>query len=392
MTDRPALTQLILLSRDADTPSTCLRVDAGGHLLDRIPLTPGTPLPAATMGMRTVLVVPGIEVLAIWLDLPARNLVQARAAAALLIRDHVAAGHDRLHLSVGAASSAGDPSRLVVAVDRELMRHWLDHAAALGVLPDAVVPDHLMLASPAEGICVAVLADDRWLVRGEVVAGESSHDRRFSFSAEPTLATMLLDSLDLDERALIRIKDAREIEHHFIASASHPPIDLLQGEFARTSGRREDWSAYRRAAALLAVLAFSPLLLIASQALRYELAARQLESQAQALVFDAVPGTGGTDDPRSATHARLLQLQSSDAFARDVEVLFSAVERVEGTHLDSLDYDHESGLRAGLFHATDNDLQSIRGAVAEAGLVLDHTDTRAVDGGLHSAVVMGAGQ
>lgn len=392
-------TRLILLSADPDAPSTCLQVDAGGQLLQRMQLSPATSLaapsvPAPSVPLRTVLVVPGSEARAMWLDLPARNPVQARAAAALLIEDHVATPRDRLHLSIAprpmpvVTADGGEARRLVVMVDRDTMQHWLDRAAALGVVPDAVVPDHLMLPAPAgEAVCIAVLGDDRWLVRGEQLA----------FSAEPALAALVIGeraSRDqaAGERIPSRIEDAREIERHFIASASNPPIDLLQGEFARNFERREGWPPYRRVAALAAVLAFSPLLLIAAQALRYEVAARQLESQAQSLVRDVVSGSDIAGDPLAASHAQLRELRSADEFARDVGALFGAVEGVRGARLDSLDYGGETGMRASLFHASEDDLQSIRHAVADAGLSLESTGTQRVEGGIRSAIVVGSGR
>lgn len=379
-------TRLILLSTDPHAPSTCLHIDAGGQLLQRMALTLDAPLSTTSVAMRTVLVVPGIEARAIWLELPARNPVQARAAAALLVEDHVATPCERLHVAVapGAVSAQADAhetQRLVTVVDRDAMRQWLDRAATLGVLPDVVVPDHLMLPAPADaGVCVAVLAADRWLVRGQ----------RLAFSAEPALATLALAEHTAGNHAVVRIDDPEEIERAIIASASHPAINLLQGEFAATTVQREGFAAYRRALALLSLLAFSPLLLIASQAVRYELAARQLEAQAHALVPAAVPASDSTGDPLADTHTRLLQLQSAGAFARDVGALFTAVERQPGAYLNSLDYHHARGLQANVFHANATDLQSIRASVAEAGLSIEQTGTQDTDGGIRSDIVLGA--
>lgn len=373
--------RLILLSHHPDVPSTCLLSDSDGHILERMRLAPDVPLAASPVPIRTVLVVPGVDARAVWLDLPARNPIQASAAAALLIEDHIATTGARLHIAIasGATAGAGDASRLVVVVDVDVMQHWMDRAAALGVSPDAVVPDHLMLPSPTTGgVCVAVLGDDRWLVRGEQLA----------FSAEPALAAMVIG-----ESPVARIEDASDIEREFVAMAADPPIDLLQYQFARASTRREGWPAYRRAAALIVALALSPLVLTSAQALRYELAARDLESQAEAVARAVIPGIStGVPDALAETQSLLLELRSGDDFARAAGALFAAVERTQGAHLDSLDYRRESGLRAALFHATPGDLESVKSAISVAGMSLQQTGTQIVDGGIRSDIVLRAGQ
>lgn len=366
------ITRLILLPADPAAPVTCLHVDAGGRVLERIHASTAAPLPPSASSIRTVLVVPGIQARALWLDLPARNPVQALAAATLLAADHIAGPRDALHIAI-APGAVGDP-RLVVVVQREVIQAWLDRAAALGAMPDAVVPEHLMLPLIDAETITVVRIDDRWAVRGEQLA----------FSAEPELATRVIG-----ERALTLIDDPQRVEAMFAAAASAPAIDLRQYAFAIEGARREGWPAYRRVAALLAALALSPLLLISAQALRYEMAARNLQARAQTIAQSVSPGYVDSD-PLPAIDARLLELQTTDAFAAHAGALLGAIELTAGAQLDALSYS-DAVLQARVVHAGAAELEAIRSAVAERGLQLEETATEPVEGGTASDIVLRPG-
>src|SRR3546814_8171969 len=82
--------------------SVRLQVDAGGRILAReLVATDGAPTVAVGHdNARQVLAVPGSDCLALWLRLPARNPVQALAAARVLVGNDVAAPSGTLHLAI----------------------------------------------------------------------------------------------------------------------------------------------------------------------------------------------------------------------------------------------------------------------------------------------------
>src|SRR5690606_4184459 len=90
-------TLLLLLPGEADTAAPWLRIDPAGHVLERGLATPDHPMPASLTGSRQVLAVPGAATSVHWLELPARNPVQALAAARLLLADDIAGARDGLH-------------------------------------------------------------------------------------------------------------------------------------------------------------------------------------------------------------------------------------------------------------------------------------------------------
>ena len=69
-------TRLLLLT---GPQPRCLRIDAGGRIVERLSPAPHAPLPPAAPGERTVLAVPGAEVRATRMRLDAHSPAQVRA-------------------------------------------------------------------------------------------------------------------------------------------------------------------------------------------------------------------------------------------------------------------------------------------------------------------------
>ncbi|WP_407352265.1 type II secretion system protein GspL [Luteimonas sp. R10] len=364
-------TYIVLLPQDPGAPALRLSVGDDGRVLARERLHAGETAArqAAAAPARTVLVVPGTQAPALWLELPARNPVQALAAARALVAERLAGSGDTLHIAIAAAADEDDAPRPVVAVERALMTHWLERAAALGLTVDALVPDHLALPTPEDDGVLVVADGDECIVRGA----------RLAFRGEAALAAVVLEG-----RPQQVVEAGPQAEALLAAGARQPAIDLLQYDFARTPAQPRGARAWRRAAVLAALLALSPLLLWGAEALRYTLAARALETQAAAKVDAALPGRAPTQPPLAAARAALRQAQARDGFAHAASALFAAVPRIEGAQLDRLSYGEDDALRATLSHARADELDVLRDALADAGLALQPAGTRRADGRLHS--------
>lgn len=361
---------LLLLPDRPGAPATSLQVDAAGRILARRTVTADTVSAVApvTQPVRQLLAVPGSDCLALWPRLPARNPVQALAAARLLVEGSVAAPASSLHLAI-APPPQPDQDRLVIAVEPARMRDWLDRAAALGMTPDAVVPMPLLLpvaetvdGDAVDGVVVGSF-EGQALVRGAQLA----------FAGEAALAEHVIG--DRPRRQL----DAAATEAALAAGALSSPIDLLQYDFARTSPRREGWPAWRRAAILAAVLAASPLLLLAAQAIGHEFAARDLRAQARTQARTVLKDLPADTDPLPAVRARLAALRAGDRFALAAGALLSAVASVDGAELDALAY-ADGSLRATVVVATPAGLERIRTALAGAGLEMTATGSQQANG------------
>ena len=356
--------RLLQLSTDPSRAAVCLSVDAGGHVVARRHCDPAHPLPAEP-GMRDILLVPSEALRLHWFDLPARSAAQAVAAARLTLQDYVAQPGADLHVAVGDPQT-GEPQRLLGVVDAALMREWLAQAAQLGLRPVAVVPDCLLLDAPTDDSVQVCERDGLLLARG----------RRLALAAEPDLAQRVIGA-----RPVLRLEDSAR-DARFAANAlAAPALDLLQGPYAR---RDETQPRRRRRLRWLAALALlSPLLLVGAQALYHGLAARSLETRADTLAAQYRPHLTGAD---LGPYYR--QRLAPDLLAAHSAALFEALRAVPGARLDSYEFTPDTGVRAGLVHAGEQDLDLLRQQLADGGLALVPLDSQPVEAGLRSLVAV----
>ncbi len=345
---------LLVLLHPSDAPPSALRLGADGGILARDSLAAET---AAPRPARTVVAVPGSEVRVFRLELPARNPVQAGAAARLLLQDRIASPVDDLHL---ALADSGEPGiKLVAAVSRQTMAQWLARCAALGLEPDALVPDHLLLPPPEDGGVRVAALHGRVLVRGQDLA----------ISAEPELAAMAVDG------ELPPAMAPAAAEAMFARQAVAPPLDLLQGSFARNRGKGARTHG-RRPWILAALLLLSPVLLLAADALRHSIGAQMLDARAEAAARAALHGAADAADPvgelRRQYEARTLPAVLSDRAG----MLLAEMSAAPELRLDSLEFDPARGLEAGILHPDAATLDALAARLQAQGLMLTVLDSQ----------------
>ncbi|KHL52415.1 type II secretion system protein GspL [Xanthomonas cannabis] len=334
---------LALLPADAAAPLTRLHVDAHGNA--RLHAV-GSEQPAAAT--QTVLVVPGADVHLRWMRVPGRSIAQSVAAARLQLAEHLAVDGQALHVVI-ADQADSDGERLVAAVDADIMRHWLERAAALGIVPDCVAPDCLLLPEAAPGQPLTLVGwDGRWLMRG----------RRLACSLEPSLAAVLLAALPQAPQS--PQEDPQHAIAHFARHAASVPINLRQQGFAVPTPQRARGSR-RMLAWLTGLLLVSPVLLMVAQNLRYEIGAQRLQRAVAQL-----PGATADSGRRGASTAARGANQPG-AFAAQLAALFSAVDAVPGAALDALVYQDGRPLRVTVWHSDAAQLEHITAPLSRAG-------------------------
>ncbi|NJC29078.1 general secretion pathway protein L [Xanthomonas arboricola] len=356
-------TTLLLLPADATAHAIAVRVDAHGQVLSqRVASAPYEP------SARSVLVVPGVDVHLRWLSLPGRSIAQSVAAARLQLAEHLAVETPALHVVIADRSEA-DGTRLVAAVDGATMQQWLARAAQLGVVPDAVVPDCLLLEPSADAAAAVVDWDGRWLIRGAGLA----------CSLEPEAARMLLGA-----RAPAQ-PPAQDTAHAIAClaqGATRAPINLLQHAFAARPAAARTVTT-RRLAALAALVLLSPLVLLLAQTLRYEIGARLLQSRAAAQL-----GVRDAAAVPAALQARRHTGAAADRLAMQLGDLFAAVDAMPAAELDQIDYHATQPLRGTLLHADGASLQQLSTRLAGEGWQLQPGSSQGEDDRLRTSFVL----
>lgn len=344
-------TRLIFIPTTADQPAPMFHVDADGTVVEAGRLTLENA--ADFRPMRTIAVVPGADVLLRRLDLPSGADSQVRAAALWALRDELASPSDRLSVALGPVSTDGR-GRLVAVTASALLRAWTDFLASLGVRPDALVPDYMILPEPEDGVTLV-------RVLGADVAVRTRH------GAATLQADLAMDQATGQEREV----DDAAWRAGLVRIASAPPLNLLAADARRRERSRR---SVIMAGTLAAALAVSPVLLDVAAGVRDRAATAASERRAAAMVQATAPELAreadGADRMIAAGEARLPHGVGGAAAA-----LFHAIETIEGAEIDGLSAETARGLSATVSYATFQDLDRLRAVMAEAGYHLDDEST-----------------
>lgn len=350
------MNRLILLFADPDRPPEVLEA-RGGEVLRHETMRPGEADSWAPA--RTILVVPGAEVAARWLDLPAASDAQARSAAGFMLAETLAAAPERQHIAVGPHS---DGPRLTAVVDAPRLQSWLDTASALGVSPDIVTPDHLILPASDAGL-VGVNFGPLLAVRGANLA----------LSGEPELLTAVLG--DRAPTPANRLEAAALLAQ----GAEAPILNLLQGGFA-PGGEPAETGSWKRAAALAALVLISPLLIAGAQIARNSGAALSLEDRADRRAVAMAPSLRGHKDPAGEALARLEARRTAQHFLTLSAATFQVLQASGPVRMETLVYGEDGALRISVAYANYSDLDTLKAVAAQAGLDMTE-DSTVTEGG-----------
>lgn len=360
-------TRLILLPARAEEAAPFMTLDASGAVLERGRLSPEAPATVAVP--RSVAIVPGARATMRRLALPPGNPAQKRAAALWALRDDLAAPAERLRAAVGATDAEG--RSWVAVVDEAVAASWADWLRLSGVTGAVLLPDALALEPGPDGAATAVRFGDDLALRAEDLA----------VSVQPDLAETVAGG-----RPLLAVEDPGRVEAMLARAAMNPALDL-SAPVRLTAGGLKPW---RRALALAAALALSPLILILAEAVRDDAAARDADARAESTARRIFPDLASAADPLAEAEGRLAVSPPPGGVASAAAALFTALEAVPQSELDSLTVDPEGGVRASLRYAAYQDLETIRTAMEAQGLTLVDVSTVDDGGRVASDVIVGA--
>lgn len=317
---------------------------------------------------RTLLVVPGADVSARWLDLPAASDAQARSAAGFMLEETLAGPASDHHVAVGPS---GDGKRLVAVVDTARLRAWLDRAAALGVTPSIVTPDHLSLPENLDGQPLGVRFGTLLAVRGHELA----------LSGEPELLGAVLG-----ERAPVAANPL-EAAALLARGALSPAVNLLQGDFAPGGGRAPT-RGWRRAAVLAILLLVSPVVIGLAQLARNTASAAALERQADKRAVAMAPAARGQKSPARFVLGQIEQRRRANRFLDTASAFFQIVQASGAVRMDTLVYGADGALRTTVTYLNYSDLDGLKTAASEAGLDLSDEATVTEGGRISSDLII----
>jgi len=353
-------TEWLVIDEAAGSPTT----------RQRGPLT----LAAAVSGSRKVVALaPATQILLAEPELPPGSGVKLARAVPFALEEQLTEDIDHLNFAIGRRRPGGGTP--VAVVSRTVLQSWVSDLTAAGLEPSAIYPDiSLMPENPGQTVL--------WLERGRLAVRRPGA-LPFAVELSPVsealaVAGVIADPLDtasqprLLESAVLYVTREDwalcqgEFEHlaekfdslkvQLLPDGPLPwlarevqsteAVNLLQGDFARSTDYGARWRRWRTAALLATGLL---VVHVAAQALQIRQAKREtavLDSQI-ANVFSAAMPAEVMHDPRRQMQSRLDRIRKAGAgpeyFLRTLKVLSGAMAVAPKTDIDALSY-REEGL------------------------------------------------
>jgi general secretion pathway protein L len=321
---------------------------------------------------RLVVLAPAAQILLAEPELPPGSGVKLARAVPFALEEQLTEDVDLLSFAIGRRRGNGGTP--VAVVSRSVLQGWIAGLSAAGLDPQAIYPD-ILLMPENPGQTVLWLEQERLAVRRPgalpfavelspvrealVVAGVIADPLESSAEPKPKESAILYVTREdwvrvqgdfedlLEDFASLKVQLLADGPLPWLARGLGNPdaVNLLQGEFSRTTDYGARWRQWRIAAALAASLL---VIHVAAQALQIRNAKHQsaaLDGEISQVFSSAMPGDAPTD-PRRQMQSKLEKIRKSGAgpqyFLRTLQTLSGALAVTPKTTISALSYRDDS--------------------------------------------------
>ena len=319
-------------------------------------------------------------------------------AVPFALEDQLASPVEDLHFALGEAAGGKVP---VAVVARAALRRWLEALAAHGIRADAMLPDVLALAPPAQGANVFIEGERSLLRNADGCACACD-----SAALDQWLGVLAPTAIEVrDCRAAPRAAFAVPVTAYqercadplaeLAAQLREPAaIDLLQGEFAPIHRHAPAARLWRRAALFAAAAIVLGLAYAGGDYLRLKHQAERLDVEQREALRSSLPDLAQVPgDPRSLMESALRRLRGDRSGTGLLPLLSRVAPVLAGTtrvQLRGLEYRNatlELALRAPDVPALD----LVREQLAGVGLDVEVTAANSGDHGVEGRLRVSGG-
>lgn len=339
-------------------------------------------------------VVPGGDVVLHGVNVPVRAETQARIAASFALEDELAVDREEVFFALGPPAEAGW-SRSVALVAVSKIDAWLSALKKIGISPNILVPDFLLLPSDEHTLRI-VERGERILVRGAENIG---------FAADVSLLPLVLsDLLKRNEITSVEVaaadadlltpeggwgsrnvsampapSDDAFAEFALDNLASAATLNLLQGAYAPHRSVWKGFEVWKRAAALAAAICIAYVGLLGVEGWRYASEAGRREARAEAVLRAAFPDIQRVVNPRAQMRARLADTGGGnpDQFFDLAAMVYGAANPLPTVEIEGMQYDNLRGdLAVDIAFQSYPDLEQLKTVITENGGVVEEGGSR----------------
>jgi general secretion pathway protein L len=406
-------TLLLRLPGPGQQDSEWLTVDPAG-----LPTGPGgrgtlEAAAAASRGCKVIVLAPATQILLAEPELPPGSGAKLARAIPFALEEQLTEDIDQLTFAVGRRSARGTSP--VAVVSREILQGWIATLAQAGIDPIAIHADvALMPDNPGqtvlwlEGDRLSVRRPDTLPITIEMTPVTEALTVTGVINADPPAG----DEAKTPENALLyvtgedwtRVRDEFEGIRDRFASLNvqvlpdgplpwfarqlsvDGAVNLLQGEFSRSTDYGSHWRAWRTAALLVVGLL---VVHVAVQALQIRQANRQSAAADQEIskLFAVAMPSEPMRDARQQMQARLEKIRKAQAgpqyFLHMVQALSGATGGLPQVNIDALNF-REQTLDMKVTAANVESLSTLTQSVAKQGLTAEIQSSTPVGGGVEA--------
>jgi general secretion pathway protein L len=372
---------------------------------------------AVSRSGKVVALAPAAQILLAEPVLPPGSGVKLARAAPFALEEQLTEDVDQLSFAIGHRRSNG--ATPVAAVSRTVLQDWLSQLNAAGLEPLSLYPDiSLMPENPGQTVL--------WLEKSRLAVRRPGA-LPFAVELSPVsealvVAGVIADPLDtggepkVPESAILYVtrEDWAHTQDEFeqlvgkfdslkvqllpdgalpwLARTleSNDAINLLQGEFARTTALSVRWRQWRTPAVLLAVLLSVHAAVQALQIRQAKHEAATLDSQIASVFSAAMPGEV-IHDARRQMQARLDQIRKTGAsqeyFLNSLKTLSEALANTPKIDIDAISY-HEQSLDLKLRAPSLDALSQMSQFVHTKNMTAEIQSSSPVAGGVEAHVLL----
>jgi general secretion pathway protein L len=327
---------------------------------------------AVARSANVVVLAPATQILLAEPQLPPGSGVKLARAVPFALEEQLTEDIDQLYFGLGRRQSDGRTP--VAVVSRTVLQGWISALETAGIEPAAMYPDiSLMPENPGQTVLwlektlLAVRRPGRLPFAVElapisealVVAGvipdpleEGSEERVLEsailYVTREDWARVQSEFKELaDSFASLKVQLLADGPLAWLARdlAATDAVNLLQGEFARSTDYGVKWRQWRTAALLAVGLLGAHVAAEALQIHRANHESAALDSEIAQIFSQVMPGEK-MEDPRRQMQSRLDRVRRAgpgpEYFLRALEVLGSAVTATPKTNIDALSYREQS--------------------------------------------------
>ncbi len=285
-----------------------------------------------------------------WITLPGLPQAQRDGAARDMLADRLIAP-STLHLVTGEAENEAG-LRPVAWVEEALVKGWLARLAALGVVPNALVPAQLAILPPSAGLVAAQIGDEMIIRAPNAV-----------WLSDPALDDALFGG------ATPMVQTERQRDAGWLRLIETPGLNLISGRFAP----KRNWSlgagTERRLALLAAALVGVSLLLPVVQNWQTNRAAEKLEvetAQAASALFPGAP------DPAGQLRSQITARRGGGAgFLPTLAAVTSAVSSSANVELTGMRFLIDGTLETTIRASSAAETADVRAKIEAQGFVIE---------------------